>query len=83
MKKPEIDNVKYAIDYIEYILNNCSSWREHQFYLVQAIEMLLKVYKSQSEALLLKCEYINEMKQYIAELHKKIESIEGTNDEQR
>ena len=76
--KRVIEDEKAAIEYIEMVLSEWKQWHTHHTALVQALEVLLRVHNSQGEALILKCQYINELKEYINELHRKV-----SNDEQR
>lgn len=76
MKKMIIDDEKSAVEYLDNVLKEWGSWRDHHLYLVQALETLLRINKSKSEALILKCEMINDMRAYINGLHKHIETLE-------
>ena len=73
MKKPIIEDVESAVAYIKTVLEEWDAWKTHHISLVEALEILLKSYESKSKSLLFKCEYIDEMKKYIADLHRKIE----------
>lgn len=77
--KRVIEDETAAIEYIEMVLSDWKQWQTHHTGLVKALEVLLKVHKFKSEALLLKCEYINELKEYINELHQKVSSDEQRN----
>ena len=76
MKRVVIDNEQAAIEYIEMVLSEWKQWHTHHTALVKALEILLSVHKSKSEALRLKCEYINEVKECVNELHKKVSENE-------
>lgn len=45
-KSVVINSEDSAFKYIESVLNNWGSWRTHHIYLVQALEMLLKLHQS-------------------------------------
>ena len=62
MKKVIIEDETSAINYLEKVLKEWDSWRDHHIYLVQAVEILLKSNKN--------------MTKYINSLHRQMESFE-------
>ena len=73
MKKVIIEDEKAAVEYIESVLNEWDSWKSHHIYLVQALQMLLKINKFKTEALSLMCKMANDMSAYSDALYKHIE----------
>ena len=61
MKKVIIDDEKSAVEYLEMVLNEWDSWRDHHICLVKALQILLKINKSKNQDTL-------------TEIFKKIES---------
>ena len=76
MKKVIIEDEISAVKYIEMVLNEWDSWRDHHIYLVQALQILLKINKSKNEALISNSEMVNDMRDYINALHRHIETLE-------
>ena len=76
MKKVIIEDEMSAVKYIEMVLNEWDSWRDHHIYLVQALQILLKANKSKNETLISTCEMLTDMRDYINALHRHIETLE-------
>lgn len=77
MRTKRVDDERSAIEYIKTILSEWDVWVTHHKPLVQALEILLATHESKTKALMLKCDHIEELKEYIDKLHKDIEILEG------
>ena len=77
MKKVLVEDEKSAVEYVQMVLREWGNWQKHHIYLVQALQILLRVNNVKSEVIKSKCEMITDMKNYIDALHRHIDEIDS------